>query len=56
VLTDEQIAVVAEEMQLPRIAVRFVATQRESLGAPYTPADLIGHLAAQMAVNRRAFG
>ena len=55
-LTDEQIAVVADEMQLPRIAVRFVATQRESLGAPCTPADLIGHLAMEMAVNRRALG
>ena len=55
-LSDEQITAVAEEMQLPRIAVRFLASQRESLGAPCTPADRIAHLAAQMALSRRTPG
>lgn len=42
-------------MWLPRIAVRFAASHRESLRVPYTP-DLTGHLAAQVASGCRAFG
>jgi hypothetical protein len=48
-LDDEQIAMVASELRLPRIAVRFAATQRDSHGGSDNVADLIADLAAQVA-------
>ena len=52
-MTDEQFAVVAAEMQLPTVAVRFAALRRDARREPYTPADLIAELAAEMAAKRR---
>ena len=48
-LDDEQIALVASELRLPRIAVRFAATQRDAGEASDNVADLIADLAAQVA-------
>jgi hypothetical protein len=50
-LDDEQIGMVAAELRLPRIAVRFAAAQRDAEGRSYTASDLIGDLAAQVTAS-----